>query len=206
MTEWDTFLSSHGGDHNAFTGDKDTVFHFECNQDGFERALDMMSHFFIDPLLDINSLAREINAVDSEFSKNKFNDDWRRVQVMRSTSNRKHPFHKFSTGNIESLNQVHNLREVLVKFYNERYSASRITAVLMGPQERSELAELAKSYLGAIPERNTIVPSENPRVPVREDIQLGIMYEIAPVGTTHKLEINWIIPNFSSYYEDKRVE
>ena len=47
--------------------------------------------------------ARELNAVDSENSKNLQNDAWRLQQLHRWAASSEHPFHKFGTGNLNTL-------------------------------------------------------------------------------------------------------
>ena len=49
--EYSEYIKNKGGYNNAFTWLTDTNYHFEVSNEGFERALDMFSHFFIDPLL-----------------------------------------------------------------------------------------------------------------------------------------------------------
>lgn len=52
------------------TGEEDTMFYFDVKNEAFEGALDIFSHFFIEPLFNENALEREINIVESEFRKN----------------------------------------------------------------------------------------------------------------------------------------
>ena len=59
----------------------------------------MFASFFTAPLLTPERIDRERKAVDSENEKNLQNDDWRFTQLLRSTSNINHPYHKYGTGN-----------------------------------------------------------------------------------------------------------
>ena len=44
-------------------------------------------------------MCREVDAVDSEHSKNIEQDSWRFYILNRLLANKDHPFHKFGTGN-----------------------------------------------------------------------------------------------------------
>ena len=55
-----------------------------------------------------DSVDREINAVDSENTKNLENDLWRIQQLMCELAIPEHPVHKFGTGNLKTLKKPHN--------------------------------------------------------------------------------------------------
>ena len=58
--------TEHGGHTNAYTASEDTNYHFECNWEALEGALDRFAQFFIAPLISEDGVEREVNAVDSE--------------------------------------------------------------------------------------------------------------------------------------------
>ena len=58
--------SERGGHTNAYTASEDTNYHFECNWEALEEALDRFAQFFIEPLISEDGVEREVNAVDSE--------------------------------------------------------------------------------------------------------------------------------------------
>ena len=97
------FLSNHGGSSNAYTEAESTNYHFDIDAPQVELALDMFSGFFEAPLLLKDRIAAEKKAVCSEHQKNIDNDDWRLQQLLHSTSNPAYPYHKFGTGDEESL-------------------------------------------------------------------------------------------------------
>lgn len=65
--DFDHFVNKNGGFDNAFTDCETTVFYFECQRRSFREALDKFAHFFISPLMKKSAMAREREAVDSEF-------------------------------------------------------------------------------------------------------------------------------------------
>ena len=91
------FISRHGGSSNAFTGMESTGYHFGVNANQLKPALDRFASFFTEPLLREDSARREMQAVHSEFQRNLQSDQRRLFQLIKSTSDHSHPFHKFST-------------------------------------------------------------------------------------------------------------
>ena len=97
--DYDDYLTKNGGFSNASTDIDKTTFYFDVNNDAFEGAIDRFAQFFICSKFDESSVEREINAVDSEFSKNKNNDTWRLDQFYRSQFNHESHFSSFGIGN-----------------------------------------------------------------------------------------------------------
>ena len=107
-------------------------------------ALDRFAQFFIAPLFLSSTLDRELKAVDSENKKNLQSDNWRLSQLSKSLSNPKHPYHHFSTGNLETLRDEPrkrgvDVREEFMKFHDKHYSANRMKLVVLGREPLDEL-------------------------------------------------------------------
>ncbi|OAX85065.1 hypothetical protein ACJ72_00566 [Emergomyces africanus] len=107
-------------------------------------ALDRFAQFFIAPLFLESTLDRELRAVDSENKKNLQNDSWRLLQLNKSLSNPKHPYHHFSTGNLQTLrdgpqSRGINVRDEFIRFYETHYSANRMKLVVLGRESLDEL-------------------------------------------------------------------
>lgn len=64
-----------------------------------ETAVDIFSHFFTCPLFSASGTSREVNAVDSENSKNLTADVRRRLQIMKALADPSHYYSTFTTGN-----------------------------------------------------------------------------------------------------------
>ncbi|KAG8889415.1 Insulinase (Peptidase M16) [Tulasnella sp. 332] len=101
--EYSQFISTHGGSTNAYTSAYNTNYHFSVNPSQLQPALHRFSTFFISPLFSESCTNRELNAVDSEHKKNRQNDMWRMFQLSKEQSKADHPWHKFGSGNRESL-------------------------------------------------------------------------------------------------------
>lgn len=124
--DYSDYLNEHNGWSNAFTSTHQTVYFFETAQSGFSGALDRFAQFFVSPLFNENCVEREIKAVDSEHNKNLQKDGWRVHQLDKSLAKKDHVYHKFGTGNLDTLWNKPRARGVdvraeLIKFYEAQY-------------------------------------------------------------------------------------
>ena len=85
--QWSSFIDSNGGNTNAYTSNDNTNYFFQLgnptNITLINKSLEMFSGFFKAPLLATNSIQREIHAVSAEHDKNRLNDNWRLMQIIR---------------------------------------------------------------------------------------------------------------------------
>lgn len=154
--EYFEYISKHGGKTNAFTDVSHTCYHFYVGTRYFEKSLDMFCNFFIEPLFDKNCIDREINAIDSEYHKNKNIDSYRYQRCIKLLAPNTHPFSNFDVGSRGTLN-IPNIRDELIKLYgcfyvsnnmkliivsNKKYDQSTLNMFNLIPMDKSE------SFLG----------------------------------------------------------
>ncbi|KAL9126635.1 MAG: hypothetical protein Q9175_007885, partial [Cornicularia normoerica] len=157
--DYNEYLTAHSGYSNAYTAATETNYYFEVaastepNSDKVINgtpssplygALDRFAQFFISPLFLSSTLDRELKAVDSENKKNLQSDNWRLSQLSKSLSSKKHPYHHFSTGNLETLRDEPrkrgvDVRKEFIKFHDQHYSANRMKLVVLGKESLDEL-------------------------------------------------------------------
>ena len=82
---------------------ENTNYYFDVTQPHLHDALDRFAQFFLCPCFTESATSRELKAVDSENAKNLQADNWRLMQLYKSTADPAHPFHKFGTGNLSTL-------------------------------------------------------------------------------------------------------
>ncbi|KAL9409218.1 hypothetical protein AB3S75_047580 [Citrus x aurantiifolia] len=199
------YISEHGGMANAFTSSEHTNYYFDVNPDSFEEALDRFAQFFIKPLMSADATMREIKAVDSENQKNLLSDVWRLNQLRKHLSSEDHPYHKFSTGNWETLEvrpkaKGLDTRHELIKFYNEHYSSNLMHLVVYSKESVDKIQGLVENKFQDI--RNT---DRNhfrfPGQPCTSE-HLQILVRAVPIKQGHKLRIGWpITPSIHHYKE-----
>ncbi|KAJ7565037.1 hypothetical protein O6H91_02G045200 [Diphasiastrum complanatum] len=188
------YLVEHGGHANAYTSSEQTNFHFDVNADYLTEALDRFSQFFICPLFSPDATSREIKAVDSENSKNLTVDRWRLDQLARLLSSNNHPFHKFGTGNSQTLEIGPKSRGVdtrleLLKFYEAHYSSNLMCLAIYG-KAQEKFSDVGNT--GREP------PSFLGEPCLREHLQ--VIIKAVPVKEGHFLELIWpSIPEIKLY-------
>ena len=110
----------------------------------FEKALDIFSWFFRDPILDSKSIENEVQNVNSEHRKNMNNDNWKGMSLIKSLADKSHTYHDFNTGNEDTLWNIPlskgiNMSETLRDFYKSHYSANLMKLVIIGNKTVDEL-------------------------------------------------------------------
>ncbi|KAI0511369.1 hypothetical protein KFK09_011999 [Dendrobium nobile] len=199
------YIAEHGGSTNAFTSAEHTNFFFDINTDCLEEGLDRFAQFFIKPLMSPDATIREIKAVDSENQKNLLSDGWRMNQLQKHLSSKNHPYHKFSTGNWDTLEVKPkenglDTRLELIRFYQENYSANIMHLVVYGKESLDEIKTLVESKFQDIRNigRNYL---HFPGEPCSSE-HLQILVKAVPIKEGHILRIIWpITPGIRHYKE-----
>ncbi|RCK67850.1 A-factor-processing enzyme [Candida viswanathii] len=197
--EYSNYLAKHSGHSNAYTAAEHTNYYFQVGSDYLEGALDRFAQFFISPLFSKTCQDREINAVDSENKKNLQNDTWRLFQLDKATSNPLHPYNGFSTGNFETLHEDPlasglDVRDVLIKFYTQHYSANLMSLVILGKEDLDTLSEWAIEKFSAIPNKDYPRANYNGEL-IYKPGQLKKLIKAAPIKDDHKLELSFMVPD-----------
>ena len=200
------FLSANGGTNNAFTDSEKTVYYYEVDgsiDKRFSESLLRFGSFFSGPLFTESATGRELNAIDSENSKNLQNDIFRLYQLEKSRVNSDHPFSKFFTGNKQTLledtkRQGIDLRQELVNFHEKYYSANQMNLAVVAPQKIPELKKYVAEGFGSVPNRNVVAP-ENAWAysvpPYKEGSSLipaeKSIVEIVPIQDLRQVTVTW---------------
>lgn len=230
--EYSSYLSSHAGHSNAYTASTHTNYFFECaassekdqleNGDAdsaaqapqseslsrgpFYGALDRFAQFFLEPLFLESTLERELRAVDSENKKNLQSDQWRLMQLSKTLSNPKHPFSKFSTGNLETLREVPEkggvkIREKFIEFYEKHYSANRMKLVVLGKEPLDELELWVDELFASVKNKDLARKRwDGPEQPLTQK-ELCTQIFAKPVMESRRLEIWFPFQDEEEMYE-----
>lgn len=202
-SEYQKFISQHGGSNNAWTATEHTCFYFDVHHQHFNSALDRFSQFFTSPLLSEEFIVKERKNIDAEF-KLKLKDDIRRLyDVHKETINQAHPFSQFSVGNIETLADrdntsiVHEVKE----FFDKYYQASYMTLAIEGPQPLSELNQLVEQMFNDI--KTTTIPLAKISEPLYLPEHQALAINVCPVKDDRQLIISFAMESIDKYYQDK---
>jgi insulysin len=229
--EYSSYLASHSGYSNAYTAATQTNYFFECaasNESNdrltngtketlngaeisetargpFWGALDRFAQFFIEPLFLASTLDRELRAVDSENKKNLQSDVWRLSQLGKSLSNPRHPYHHFSTGNLQTLRDEPEkrgieVRQKFMEFYERHYSANRMKLVVLGREHLDELETWVSELFSEV--KNKDLPEnrwDNVQPLTKNEISTQIFAK--PVMESRSLEISFPFQDEEDMFE-----
>lgn len=201
-TEYDHFMTSHGGQFNAFTSSDITGYVFSINHSALPEALDRFSSFFKTPLFNPSGVDRELQAIDQEYAKNLENDDARVCYVRKVLATPGHPNNAFSIGNRASLQHVS--QETLKNWYHHHYSANRMIVEVISNRPLNELKKLVIEDFSDIPNHD-ITPSI-PSLPVLSDTVKGHMVYIEPIKNLRQLNLIWELPPKFAGMRDTKPE
>ena len=192
--EYQTFISEHGGSHNASTSLEHTNYFFSIDAAYLEDALDRFAPFFFEPTFDANYVNRERNAVESEYQLKLKSDSRRQWDVLREIINPQHPLSKFTVGNNQTLVDGEDglLRDQLIKMYNRYYSANLMTLVVLGNNSIDELQVMVEEQFSPISNKNTVI--EPYKVPLVETNRLPLKARVIPLKELRELSLLFELP------------
>ena len=201
--EYQDFIAGHGGKHNAYTSLDHTNYFFDVENKHFEQALDRFAQFFISPLFDEKYVERERNAVHSEFSAKIKNDYRRQRDAFSELVLDEHPLSHFSVGNLDTLavESPRPLREDLVKFYQQYYSANRMALVLVSNKDIEALRALAKAKFAKVEKRKAASLNATNQLFAADFLPSRLSIE--PVREVRKLSFMFPVPESKAYYASK---
>lgn len=201
--EYQQFISEHGGAHNAYTAFEHTNYFFDIDKHFLDAALDRFAQFFVAPRFDAEYVDREKHAVDSEYQSGIKTDARRQQDVFRQIINPDHPFNNFSVGSLETLadSDDSRVRDDLLKFYQDFYSANIMSLVVLGKEPLNELQAMVESRFSKIPNYN--VRLEDIDVPLFTPGNLPLRLELRPEATVRQMQLVFPLSDYRAHYHSK---
>ena len=200
--EYQEFINRNGGSHNAFTSFEHTNYFFDVDSDYLEPALDRFSQQFVAPLFSEAYVERERKAVHSEYSA-KLRDDGRRFfAVVKQALNPAHPRAKFSVGSLDTLSDRENskIRDDLLEFYNQHYSAHKMKLVVYGKESLDHLETIVTDKFSAVKNREVVEPK---LPPLFNKSQLPSLVSLKPIKEKRTLSLLFELPSAEPHYHKK---
>ncbi|PVG04445.1 hypothetical protein CPB86DRAFT_778728 [Serendipita vermifera] len=206
--EYKKYIKKHGGMTNASTSSSTTTYHFQVQSAFLSGAIHRFAGFFHSPLFAPSCVAREVNAVNSENSKNQQMDNRRIYQLWKSLSDANHPWNKFGCGSKSTLMENESTdgeaqtRARVVEWWKNNYCSSRMKVAIIGADPMNALIELACRHFSLIPNRNLGPLPLTKEFPWNATAQPKIVF-VETVQDIQRLEINFPIPYQSPLYKSK---
>lgn len=201
--EYQQFIKSHGGSHNAFTAFQDTNYFFDVQAEHLEDALDRFAEQFSAPLFTPELVDRERRAVHSEFSSKQKEDGRRFYSVKKAISNPEHAFHQFAVGNLTTLENTEErpLRPDLIDFWKQHYSSNLMTLAVYGPQSLDELEAMVRGRFDRIENRDLKAKVHDQ--PLFSEDRLPARLTVDALKDIRSLTLTFPIPSQQDNYRDK---
>ncbi|NQZ33326.1 MAG: insulinase family protein [Oceanospirillaceae bacterium] len=202
-TDYSDFIESNGGSQNAFTARDNTNYFFDVKEQALEGAIERFAQFFIAPLFDPLYIQRERKAVHSEYQSKLKDDAQRNYHALKQFINPLHPEHNFFIGSLNSLSDTKQstIREDLINFYQQQYSANRMTLVVLSKAPLSELEALVVANFSAITNKN--LSKLTIEVPKYTPQQLPAIIKVASVKDLRLLTLSFPTPSALDQYKLK---
>ena len=139
-----------------------------------------------------------MNAVNSEFQKDRPQDSWREWELVKHMANPLHPFHRFAIGDIETLNKT-DIVDQLHGYYDQQYSANRMTLVVLGRETTAELGAMVERSFAAAVDKHLPLTRDY-KVPAFTTAQLGYRAWFDSAMSTPTITLYWSLPPFSTLH------
>ena len=194
-------LNELGGQSNAYTDVMETVYYFNVYDNGLEEIFDIFSRFFIDPLFDPDSVAREINAVNSEHRKNINQDMWRKYQLMLNLTDKESLVNTFVTGSLNSL-QKPDIRDQVIKFYNQYYTTNNISICIASSKPSEQIYGIIEKTFGHITKTSDPVNNLVITKPFLTDNKAK-SFHLKSVANIYEISWIWEVPHQESFLDSK---
>lgn len=204
--EYQTFINTHGGSHNAYTAGDHTNYFFDVAAGHFTGALDRFAQFFVAPTFDAAYVAREMNAVNSEYQLQVKDDGWRGNAVEKTALNPAHPMSRFTIGTLETLGDRPGkpTREALIRFYEAAYAPQDMALAVYGPESLDALEALVRSTFAAVPARPGLPRAAPP--PVVAPGTMPRRIEFRPERRQHSLGFAFALPGIDAHYRENPLD
>ncbi len=201
--EYQAYINDHSGSHNAFTAHDRTNYFFSIDNQYLQPTLDRFAQFFIDPLFSPEYVQREKHAVHSEYQSKLREDGRRGYAVFRQLINPAHPMAGFAVGSLETLADRPEapIRDQLIRFYQQHYSADKMSLVVLGGAPVDQLKALVESKFSAVPKRMTV--DSKVTEPLFRPDQLPMQADVQSIREMHELSLIFPVPAIRSLYEKK---
>ena len=204
------FIIEHGGQHNAYTSMENTNYFFDIEAGHLLAALNRFSRFFIAPRFDAQYVDRERNAVESEFRLKVKDDSRREWEIFSEQVDPSHPLSRFSVGNLETLadRKGRPVRTELIRFYEQYYSADRMSLVVLGAQTLRQLEVVVRGLFADIPAANGKGDASGRVAPAGLSAPtfkhpLPFQLKVKPVKDMRSLSIVFPMPSFKEQWRTR---
>ena len=206
--QYENYIKEHSGTENASTSSDSTLHYFEIGKNNFIEALNQFSKLFRNKPADkfVEKIDEEENIVDSEHKNNLSSDFYKNSYIDRTTANPNHPYSKFSTGNLETLNAYgkEQLVNAVKAFMKKHYVANNMLLTLYSPKSIKEMQSLVTENFAHL--ESGCANDQNISAPVYRKEDLAQIVSIQPHRDKDEMSLSFPIEEHISQYQTKPEE
>lgn len=193
-----SYLNQYGGTTNAFTDNEITTYYFSIHNNNFIDALDIFAQFFIDPLFLEDTVEREIEAVNAEHTKNLNSDGWIINQLFTLLIDGDHEHKKYGCGTSQTLKKS-NIRNRLIEFYNNHYSANIMKLVVLDSNDITKMEDYVRNIFILIKNKNIMINKyDSPFFNIRNTkLPFYKLMKTVPINDGSVIKLFWQISNIT---------
>jgi len=188
-----SIVESFGGTINAFTSMEYTVYHFVVMKEGFKESFKALVDSILNPIFSESEIEKERQVILEEIKRG-YDDPQKRFSLrLWKEAFLDHPYGRPVIGFEESVRAFK--REDLIRFHRRWYVPSRMSVVIVGDVEPSEVLKLLKETFGQFEDQKE---GKNQEIsfPLKSKIEeVRVFYE---KGSEREfLTLAWRIPEIS---------
>lgn len=148
IIDFQALIAECGGYTNAFTAEEMTVYMATFKMENFSKVIVAFILMFIRPKFDVQQSENEKTAVDDEYKKNRLDDEWREMEVIKQLINMKNPEHpygkNFGCGTAKTLKDVD--KETVTAYYRKHYKHQPIVVSILSSKPLSDVVDVLKMF------------------------------------------------------------
>ena len=182
-------VDSIGGNMDAFTAKECVCFNVKVLDEHIPIALDVLSDLVLNPVFDVQDIARERGVILEEIKMDEDNPDYLVHEIFTQNFWKDHPLGKPILGTKDTVKRFD--REPVAEFYAQRFSPGNVTICAAGHLKHQEFVELvAKHFQHMKPVKNGFhspQPKIVPRIIMRnkkalEQVQICVGVPSHPIA------------------------
>lgn len=197
------WIDRHHGHLNAWTTTESSCYFFDITIEHFETAVAMFCDMLINPLLTLDGIEKEIQAIDAEFTAKVTDEQRRLIQVQRETCNQAHPFSRFSAGNKSVFHQMSlpEIQQQLKLLHTKHLCSDNIVVSIVVPNISSSLKNAITRLLTQFPQGKAPVLAHD--TPLYLPQQLQKFITIKSLKPQHRLLLTFSVRNTLCHFRKK---
>jgi nardilysin len=169
-------------------------------------ALDRFAQFFISPLMDRSSIAKEREVMESEFQMAVQDNTLRCRQFILSLAKNDVPVNTFAWGNLITLRDnisEDELYDGVHEFRKRHYSANRMTLSIQARLPMDVLQKYVLECFSNVPS-NDLPPDDFKLCTLMFDTpEFAKFYYLQPIKDGIQVHLSWVLPSLQHKYKSK---